>query len=75
LEKIKDHASHVSEPKSTCEEQQPSPHVVPFETHAMHDPYPLETLVVGSGNEGACSLPIGKIALGSFVDGFGSFKL
>jgi len=75
LEKMKDHASLVSEPKSTCEEQQPSPHVIPLETHAMHDLNPLETSIVGNGNESTCSFPMGKIALGSCVDGFGSSKL
>jgi hypothetical protein len=72
LEKMKDHASLVSEPKSACEEQQPSPHVIPLETHAMHEIDPLETSIICSGNESTCSLPTGKIALGSCVDGFGS---
>jgi hypothetical protein len=40
----------------------------------MHDPYPLETFIIGNGNERACSLPTRKIALGSFIDGSGSFK-
>jgi len=41
----------------------------------MHNPNPLETSIVGNGNESTRSFLTGKIALGSCVNGSGFFKL
>jgi hypothetical protein len=67
LGKLKDQISSHLEPKSTCEEQQPSPHDVTMvlkEMLCMHDANPLDTFVGGSGNEvNAHSLSKEKIDL------------
>jgi hypothetical protein len=67
LGKLKDQISSHLEPKSTCEEQQPSLHDVTMvlkEMLPMHDADPLDTFVGGSGNEvNAHSLSKEKIDL------------
>jgi hypothetical protein len=40
----------------------------------MHNLDPLNTFIIGSGNESTHSLPMGKIGLG-YSNGFSSFKL
>jgi hypothetical protein len=68
LGKLKDQTNPHSKPKSTYEEQQPSPHDVTMvlkKMLPMHDANPLDTFVGGSGNEASAhSLSREKIDLG-----------
>jgi hypothetical protein len=75
LEKLKEQASLPLEPKFVYDqEQQPSTPIVPLETFGMHNLDPLDTFIIGNGNESTHSLPMGKIGSG-YANGFGFFKL